>query len=381
MQLFDEERRLRTLAEQQVRAYSRLLEDLARKLAPETVEEHRRQDPSFFQRLTIDGWQAFFLTIQSGDDGMGFLWRRVDSSHLPQLMQQIAALRAKNELLQHELAELRQETLPAQGATNAQASLPSLVADPIPVMAVSSLSNGNKPTIVVTLPDRPPTQFASCFRNWQREGLTLAILAQTGWSLRHAIAQELSLHIGISAKAGSLKRMFTQMAENDLWRMETLGIGRNLAAIVTLTDLGKQVVHNLGLTPVLSEWERLLIDHGGERQNDHAALVCSFTHQARQRGFGIQVCPPVNGPAAPDVMLTYDGEQIYVEVEAESGDAERRMKKWRNQAELQGYVALCAVTPEARHRLVVEAKGAAKHGKATDISTLLREDGMWLDEW
>lgn len=381
MQLFDEERRLRTLAEQQVRAYNRLLEALARKLAPEAVEEHRRQDPSFFQRLTIDGWQAFFLAIQPTHERDEISWRHANGSQGQSGLQQIQELRLVNQQLQDEVTQLR-------NAAIASANQPALICptapeptDPVPTASFADTPETLPAVARIVLPAAPPAQFVHHFRNWAREGLTLALLAQTGWSLRHAIAQELSSYVGISAKAGSLKRMFTQMAEAGLWRMATLGIGRNLAAIVTLTELGKQIMTAIAIEPVVSEWDQLLAEHGGERQNEHAALVCTFTHQLRLRGFATQVCPAVPGPAQPDVLLTHATEQLYVEVEAESGDAERRMKKWRNQTDLQGYVALCAVTPEARHRLVAEAKGAAAHGKATDISTLLREDGLWVDAW
>lgn len=377
MQLFDEERRLRTLAEQQVRAYNRLLEELARKLAAAAVEERRRQDPTFFQRLTIDGWQAFFLTIQPSHDQAGLLWRHTDDSQIHQLRRELQELRRANQQLLDELTGLRPSSCPP-----ATSAAPAHTANgALSTVKVASKYDGVMALPKIVLSEAPPAIFAHHFRNWQREGLTLALLAQTGWSLRHAIAQELSIYIGISAKAGSLKRMFTQMAEAGLWRMETLGIGRNLAAIVMLTDLGKQVILALDRKPVVSEWEQLLAEHGGERQNEHAALVCTFTYQTRRRGFATQVCPSVSGPAQPDVLLTGAAEQVYVEVEGESGDTERRMKKWRNQADLQGCVALCAVTPEGRHRLVAEAKGAAKHGKATDISTLLREDGLWVEEW
>lgn len=381
MQLFDEERRLRTLAEQQVRAYNRLLEALARKLAPEAVEEHRRQDPSFFQRLTIDGWQAFFLAIQPIHERDEISWRHTNGNQSQSGLQQLQELRLVNQQLQDEVTQLR-------NAAMASANQPAQICPAAPETTdpgfTASFADTLEPLPAVArivLPAAPPAQFVHHFRNWAREGLTLALLAQTGWSLRHAIAQELSSYVGISAKAGSLKRMFTQMAEAGLWRMATLGIGRNLAAIVTLTELGKQIMTAIAIEPVVSEWDQLLAAHGGERQNEHAALVCTFTHQLRLRGFATQVCPAVPGPAQPDVLLTHAAEQLYVEVEAESGDAERRMKKWRNQAYLQGYVALCAVTPEARHRLVAEAKGAAPHGRATDISTLLREGGLWVEAW
>ena len=374
LQLYDEEQRLRKVAEGQVRSYGELLGELARLLAPEAVDQHRRQDPSFFQRLTLDGWRAFFLAIQSADGRSGWLSMAGLQRQVGLLSQQIEALQAEKASLVAQLSALNiaREPLPA----------PVAAARPVqPVPEASPALSLPRKTLTLAMPTQAPAKFAPLFRAWPREGLALAILAQTGWSLRHAIAHELSAHVGISAQAGSLKRMFAQMGDQGLWRMETVEMGRSRAVIVMLTEQGCAVAQSLGIEPVTSEWEIMQQNHGGDRQQSHTALVCTFTHQARLRQFATQLCPEVEGHAEPDVLITQGETAIYVEVEAESGSTERRMKKWRNQAELQGYVALCASTPEIRQRLVAEARAAAKHGKATDVSALMRGDPLWVEEW
>jgi hypothetical protein len=158
-------------------------------------------------------------------------------------------------------------------------------------------------------------------------------------------------------------------------------LGETKLALHWLTDTGKQLVESAGVVPVPSEWEELLALHGGERQVGHAVLCIVAAHQARQHGYATQVCPPVAGSAAPDLLLVNGDERIYLEVEAESGDPERRMVKWRNLADLQGFVALCAPTPEIRSRLVAEAKAAKTTGKATDLRAGRSADKLWAEEW
>ena len=130
-----------------------------------------------------------------------------------------------------------------------------------------------------------------------------------------------------------------------------------------------------------SEWQRTMAAHGGAQQHKHSAIVCAFTQQARLRGFRTEVCPEVEGDWQPDVALTDNHEPLYVEVEAESGDAERRIRKWKRLTELQQQIALCALTPEQRQRLVTEASIVCRQGKATDLDRLFKQDALWAEEW
>jgi hypothetical protein len=75
-------------------------------------------------------------------------------------------------------------------------------------------------------------------------------------------------------------------------------------------------------------------------------------------------------------------ERIFVEVEF----GEDKPNKWRNMAELQGFVALCAATAEKRSKLVAECKLDKINGIAADIETLIQESGgvpgkLWVEKW
>jgi hypothetical protein len=185
----------------------------------------------------------------------------------------------------------------------------------------------------------------------------------------------------VSEGAGSLKRLLNRLADAGLVVKATVPASPSRIALARLSDEGRKLAAALGLPVVESEWDRLLRLHGGERQQGHAALVCLFAWHARRRGYATQVCPHVDGRAEPDILLAKGNEKIYVEVEAESGSVERRMRKWRNQAALQGMVALAAPTPELRQRLAREAHAASKKGLATDMTSLRTSDELWVQRW
>jgi hypothetical protein len=239
------------------------------------------------------------------------------------------------------------------------------------------------PPAACPLSPAPPPRYAALFQNWDREGLALALLATTGWSLRYAVDEALAAQLEIGAGSGSIKRLFRRLEKVGLVGGQVYTVGDLRAAILWLTAQGKAVATAMGYAPVPSEWEILLQAHGGIQQANHAALCCVFAYQARRRGYQVQLCPPVAGPAQPDVLVANGQETLYVEVEAESGEPERRMRKWRNNADLQGCVALCANTERVRQRLVAEARLASPRGLATDVSALVREEGtgLWVERW
>jgi hypothetical protein len=219
--------------------------------------------------------------------------------------------------------------------------------------------------------------------------------------MRLAIAELMSAQLGdVQPNAGSLRRVFANLARRGFWiedKVVVNGVHRTAVAaaeagdattliLVRLTELGRDVLQACGLQPVPAEWDRLLVAHGGSAQTAHAGLVCTFTYQARRRGYATTVCPEVTGPAAPDVQVSRNAESLYVEVEDESGNVERRLRKWRNQATLQGRAAIAAVTPAARTNLVNEARAAGVgHGVATDLQTLIETQEtagpLWAIEW
>ena len=147
---------------------------------------------------------------------------------------------------------------------------------------------------------------------------------------------------------------------------------RVLGAIVDEGNFEKHVGEDL---------ERVLRLLGGERKKAHAAAVSVFAYHARRRGYRTEVIPEVEGPAEPDVLIVKDGEKAYVEVEA----GRDKEAKWRNEARLQGFVAVCAVKQAGQDALVEEIKALGIPGRATHIERLAKDKtnqvSLWAEEW
>lgn len=441
-QIAEEERQLRLLAEERLRDYARLALDLASVFLAAELDTRTRADPYFLGRATAADWRNLLQAAQRRQLTPGTGWSVPTTADGETERWRSEALRwqAETQALQAEVARLQEEltaltTRPAPAAV--QEAVPPVNDDPTPETpvrvaappvlaqvgnALPTLTKPRPPAVApavhgsaISLPPMPalaPGRFADQLRNWPRESLALCALGVTGWSMRQAVAELLSAKLGdVQPNAGSLRRLFTNLARRGFWREEKVvvnGVRRPEAdltdtdgpsadagpdagdattlILVRLTELGREVLQACGVQPAPSEWERLLAAHGGSAQTAHAGLVCAITYHARRRGYATTVCPEVAGPAAPDVQVSRNAESLYVEVEDESGSSERRLRKWRNQAALQGRAAIAAVTPAARTNLVNEARAAGcEHGVATDLQTLMetQETGgpLWMVEW
>jgi len=441
-QIAEEERQLRLLAEERLRDYARLTLDLASVFLAAELDARTRADPYFLSRATAADWRSLLQAAQRRQLIPGTGWSASTTADVETERWRSEALhwQAEAQQLHAEVAHLQDEltaltTRPSPAAVSEAAPLVDgdpTSATPVMVAAPSVLAQASnalppltkpKPPVVapavhgnaISLPPMPalaPGRFADQLRNWPRESLALCALGVTGWSMRQAIAELLSAKLGdVQPNAGSLRRLFTNLARRGFWREEKVvvnGVRRpetgltdadgtsadagpdagdaTTLILVRLTELGREVLQACGVQPVSSEWERLLATHGGSAQTAHAGLVCAVTYHARRRGYATTVCPEVTGLAAPDIQVSRNDESLYVEVEDESGSVERRLRKWRNQAALQGRAAIAAVTPAARTNLVNEARAAAcEHGVATDLQTLMetQETGgpLWAVEW
>ena len=441
-QIAVEERRLRQLVEERLRDTNRLVQDFAREFLAAELDARTRGDPHFLSRATTADWRALLSAAQirrqrprQNSQNSGWI---ITESAADEDTASVAtadtspAWQAENAGLRAETAELRgavtrlQDALTARtpgptqdvpGATVA-ATLPEPsaappAATPQPARVLPALTKPVPPTsgaqdlvvgraeLNISLPPLPalaPGRFADQLLNWPRESLALCALGVTGWSLRVAIAELLSAKLGdVEANAGSLRRLWANLARRGFWQEEKVVINWAAASpttagaettliLIRLTDRGRDTLRACGVQAVPSEWDRLCEVHGGALQTNHAGQVCTFTYQARRRGYATEVCPGVAGLTAPDAQVAHAGESLYVEVEAESGPAERRLRKWQNQAALQGRAAICAITPQSCTNLVNEARAAGvEHGVATDLQTLFanQETGgpLWLLEW
>ena len=438
-QIAEEERRLRQMAEERLREFVRLALDFASVFLADELDARTRTDPYFLNRATATDWRSLLQAAQQRQLAQASRWPAAQPGDADRWRIEALQLREEVQRLQGELAMLAgkytvcterlaassdRDALAAEDRHLAAAAPTEQQVPPTTSQAPASAESGQggsglppltkpKPPVVapaaqgtdVHLPPMPalaPGRFADQLRNWPRESLALVALGVTGWSMRFAIAELMSAKLGdVQPNAGSLRRVFANLARRGFWiedKVVVNGVHRTEEAdqrtpgmqttliLVRLTELGRDVLRACGVQPVSSEWDRLLAAHGGSAQTAHAGLVCTFTYHARRRGYATTVCPEVIGPAAPDAHVSRNDESLYVEVEDESGSSERRMRKWRNQAALQGRAALVAVTPAARTNLVNEACAAGvEHGVASDLQTLIetQEIGgpLWVVEW
>jgi hypothetical protein len=435
------------IAESQLHEYVRLTVEFAALFLADELDRRTRADPLFVSRATPEVWRSLLHGVRLGrpsrvdsaqdgpasGNGSGWMtgtppaeasdrWR----ADAERLQSEVSRLQAENRLLRA-LVRPPKET-PAEGPSGS-AALGVVAAPPEdrPAPAESGPTSGgiDRPVTEAPVPEAAetkthdaasvqalgladvklpalpavaPGRFADQLQTWPRQALALAALGCTGWSMRLAIADLMSANLTtVKADAGSLRRAFQVLARRQFWieqKVTVAGVHKpDLAEaddttliLVRLAPLGHEVLRACGIAPVPSEWDLLLASHGGAAQTAHAGLVCTFTYHARLRGWATAVCPPATGPSQPDVLLRREGAELFVEVEGESGEAERRMIKWQRQVERQGRVALAAVTAEMRLRLVAEAQAAgAEHGLATDLQTLFdtqkSRGPLWAMEW
>ncbi len=338
---------------------------LATRLAPEEVDRRLTRHPFAFARMTPQAWRTFFE--QALHDL--YLTRGVASI--------LQRLRAENQ-------KLRDQVIALNARLTAQQTSATMSPQPPPSSPDDSPAPKDEPLL-----RQPPARYASMFSQEpvarRRELTFLTLMAVKGYSAEVSLRWELVQREEAltNPDSGSIKRLIARLQKRDLIQRLSVSMGRHRLNIVLLTELGSEVIAAMRLTPVESEWARLMRLHGGQAQQKHAAQVCLFTHLAWQRGWRTQVCPEVDPPADPDVLIEKEGERIYVEVEGGSGTPERRMKKWRNQRDLQGFAAICAPSEAVRRTLVREAQSNTKKGMATDFAWLREHPraGLWAETW
>jgi hypothetical protein len=270
------------------------------------------------------------------------------------------------------------------------------------------------------LPPVAPARFAGQLQAWPREALALTALAVTGWSMRLALADQMSAALGsVKASAGSLRRTFSLLAKRGYWLEHKVvltgvhapqsdhaafeddvteagpGDARGAAentvlVLVRLGDLGRDLLAACGIQPVLSEWELLEASCDAQTVAAHVGLVCAFTYQARLRGYATALAVQRNssaasaarGKACPAVLICKGNETLHAAI-AENGEyGELRPA----QAAQQDLTAFLTLTPEQRDRLVAQARAAGtEHGLATDLQTLFNTQEargpLWAVAW
>jgi hypothetical protein len=379
------ERNLREMAEDQNRALRKALMELAYRLAGGELEEARKRDPKAPDNWSAEDWRRFFT--ENVKEGSG--WEK------PEVLRSKLALAEKERAVA--LVELEKTKRRLKGIDVVQAQVERGNGSS-GISASSKEQDTRQDTTSISImgrnglpeiPRKPPTRYASRLstgKRWRREAMALYLMAKQGLSLRLEILEAIAEVDDVKARSGSLKRMIVNglipkgLATGDNLRMHLSQPAQ--VAVLHLTDDGKDLCRILGWEPVESEWERLIRLHRGNSQGAHTAGVLAFAYHSRRRGWKVEVLPPVEGKSEPDVMVEKGDEKIYVEVEFGSD----KPAKWRNLANLQGFVALCAATEDKRSKLVAECKLDRLKGRATDIETLIKESGgvvgnLWHEKW
>lgn len=214
------------------------------------------------------------------------------------------------------------------------------------------------------------------------------MMATTGWSVVQELATRMAERLYLQPGNDALHRVFRVYAKRyGLVDYQVLPLLiRNGLAVARLSQNGKSLCAALGWPVLPSDLEKIIVFHDGNTQPHHAAMVLEFAWQARRRGYRVEVMPTVpDARVVPDVYVyRCYGDCAYVEVER----GRNKQDKWFNLNMLQGFAALCTLTPRRRKRIVEEEiQPIGIGGMATDLETL-RESGqigiklqLWVEGW
>lgn len=391
------ERRLRSASEQVARDLHQVLLELAIRFNGIHLEELRRTNPAVPAHWSSTDWKDFFAGVEQVVKTPG--WGQ-DQQREEELAKQIT-------MLQRRIVELESQSVEPIVAPVQTSSPPAEITIPISVPSDQELTASTSAlfldlqTIQPSFPKTCPSEFRRRLDGNGRTGVDLTKAYQRYWIALYLIGRwrissmfeidDIQARLaGLSASSGSLRRILDNLLESNFLISEKLSLSspRSSLKIIRLTPDGGRLFKILfGLDPQENNWERLIRLHEGDRFPNHTLAVLIFALHARKRGWATQVLPPVESPAAPDLLVQRGDQKYFVEVEL--GQREKP-NKWRNLAELNdGKISLCAATPETRKRLVGDCRLDKLNGIATDLETLVKtkfqtiseETPLWLEEW
>jgi len=237
-------------------------------------------------------------------------------------------------------------------------------------------------------PIEPPAHLKSVYRRdyWERVCVTLALIAQTGYSTALDLLAVLSVRFSTEPQSNSLSRLvYDALPKGGLAVKLNLPLSRLLSlTVLTLTDYGKELACALGFPPVESDYERILRLHDGINQPKHTAHVLFTAYQARLRGLQVRVMPfePDDRQPwfRPDLIIRDQYKVYAVEVETHSRN---KPEKWLNKREAN----VVLPDPIVRYAVVSRLKTLHVPGRATDLKTLAQNAKrgdlryFWLERW
>ncbi len=417
-QIAEAERELRAQAEANYRQLQEALVLLLNGIAGEHLEELRRTRPNL--ALTPTEWQTVVRDVLrqrqharplAACNPRGWLNETARALELERenadLHIQIGRLKTELAALQAEVERLRRQgsrALPREAAVAHSLAAPKSKAKPAPVATAPPAKDTSAPeedgwldagrlldALRSWAVPRVPSRYRSVIprTKWRRQSKMLYLISR-GLNIRLEILTLVGQSEDVSGGSGSLRRAFAELAQKHLIEMSKLTASETTLVVARLTEDGRRLCALLDWPVRESEWERLVRLHAaGEgqetAQEPHTLAVLSFAMNARRRGYAVQVMPPVDGPAAPDVLLVRDAERLYVEVER---SRKEHTNKWRGVAALNGgLVALCATSPQARAQHVRDCMVLKLHGVATDLQSLFQQEKhgevgeLWIERF
>lgn len=203
----------------------------------------------------------------------------------------------------------------------------------------------------IQLPGRAPGASAHLFANWPREGLVLAVLVVTGWSLRLAVAEVVVSRFNFGAQGGTQRRIFDHLGASGLCHSEKqrfwLAEDAKTCTLIRLTARGAAVMREVGIEPVRSEWERL----EPRLPLELVAGAVTLAYHARRLGYTTEVGQDVG----QHVCMIHGAEQLWAAALHLGLSPEDRSALWRDQAARQGQIAFWAPNLQERAALAQEA--------------------------
>ena len=396
-----EERQMRSLSDQARSRYTRLLQKLAQQLLGERLEEVRREDPRATQTWSAIQWEGFFAQLDHQPHYPPSAWNHRNGKESKVLQEKLDQAQAEIAALKAQITSLKQETQKKPFAPTPRAKLspkPDLkLEQPKKKNCPAADDKKGNPLMGFATPQKP-LAFEAIFREgnwtqlrWRRGAMMLYLMATRGLNALLEFDMLIAPVEGLSYRTNSTKKPLQVLEKSGFVEAKTLWIKRQdfrmALKLVHLTEPGRELCRMLGWEPVESEWERLKRLHEGERFEEHTLAALYFALHARCRGWQVKVMPDVEG-TVPDVAV-HDGEGTYlVEVELGKKDSPAKWRKLSNSQ--QGQVAICALTPDNRKRLVGDCKLAKIKGVATDLHTLQNQDDiysltqdtpLWIESW
>ena len=376
-----------------------LLTRLAQHHDGQRLEEYRRQDPGTPEHWSAEEWTEFFSSppaVQAqartwGANGSGHGnngHRKTKPDDLKRMQDEVRRLETHIEHLQTEASV---HVSSARCQVSDKKVTPERLTPDTGAPDTLTLSDFSPPKI--------PYKYKGLLKNhglnslrWRRGSMMLYLMATCGINAHLEMDVFVAKREGLSYRSNSTKKPLENLAAAGLVITETLrmevGDFRTALKLARLTDEGKQLCDALGWQVVESDWDRLIRLHQGQKQTRHTLAVLYFALLARVRGWTTEVVPEVDGSADPDILVTKGDERYFVEVELGTRGSEKQTVKWKNLADLQSSVAICAPNVKVRERLANDCRLANLSGVATDLATLVakryyesKDEPLWLKEW